>query len=333
MALFKNRFSISGAADLPTKNKLNIVFSCKIVFFAIFGLFLTSSQAQKLIVVEKSARVLSLYQDGMLMKSFPCSLGWNPYLPKTHQGDGATPEGLYYISAKRPSKRYRYFLEISYPNLKDIQRAYWEGRLSVEEYKRYYESILHKEHLSGPLGNNIGVHGGGLFQKRTNGIIRDWTHGCIALKDKDIEIVYKFSSLGTPILIYDRSKSIFDIFREFVVLNKKDPLSLKRSPWIGEFTISLSPISLRLFLKETHAGARKLWIWGYDTFSGKPIFWIRDLNANGVLEPLDKFKFFYYKGLLWSYCKIQEIILQSLPKWVTFQKIKGREEQLELYIP
>ncbi len=318
---------------MPVKNKEKFIFSCKITFFAIFSIFLTIVRAQKLIVVEKSERILSLYQDGILIKSFPCSLGWNPELPKTHQGDGATPEGLYYISAKRPSKKYKFFLEISYPNLKDIQRAYWEGRISEEEYKQYYESILHNKHLPGPLGNNIGIHGGGLFRKRKNGLMRDWTHGCIALKDRDIKAVYKFSPLGTPVLIYDASKPIFDIFKQLIVLDKKDPLSLKRSSWTGEFNIILPHIFLRLFLKETQEGTRKLWIWGYDSFSGKLIFWIRDLNANGRLEPLDKFKFFSYEGHLWSYYKVQQIVLQSLPKWIIFQETKRRDEPLELYTP
>ncbi len=328
--MIEKQFPKSGAGVLSFKEGLKVIWSFNIIFLAVFVLFLPSAKAQRLIVVEKSARVLSLYEDNRLINTFPCSLGWNPHQPKTREGDGATPEGLYRISDKHPSQRYYLFLEISYPNLKDIQRAYWEGRLSAEQYQEYCKGLLTETPVEGPLGGNIGIHGGGLFRSTPEGLQRDWTYGCIALKNKDIEVVYRFASVGTPVLIYDASKPLFDIFSQLVTVKTRS-LLLKSEPWAAEFEMSFPQVMIRLILKENHRGNRRLWIWGYEPGSGRLLFWIVDRNGNGYLEPLDKFK--NWGPEVWSYRAVKRIILQYLPQWISRQEEKRRGEPLKWSVP
>jgi murein L,D-transpeptidase YafK len=134
------------------------------------------------ILFYKSKRQLLVYSNGTLLKTYRVSLGRNPVGAKEFQGDRKTPEGIYFINDKNPYSGYHKNLGISYPDKHDVEYA---------------------KTLSKPAGGDIKIHG----YKNGLGFVgkfwrwRDWTFGCIALTNKDVEELYKVIKIGTMIEI------------------------------------------------------------------------------------------------------------------------------------
>ncbi|HZE13890.1 MAG TPA: L,D-transpeptidase family protein [Chthoniobacterales bacterium] len=132
------------------------------------------------IVVEKAARRLTLFRNGEALKSYSVALGRAPVGAKEQEGDQRTPEGIYKVDFHKPDSDYHLALHISYPEQHDIDRAAVQG-LSA--------------------GSDIMIHGLpngrgwiGRFHRRS-----DWTAGCIAVADFEIEEIYRAVPDGTPI--------------------------------------------------------------------------------------------------------------------------------------
>lgn len=129
------------------------------------------------IVIDKSDRNMRLYHKNRVLKSYRVQLGFSPVGDKERQGDGRTPEGLYRIDRKNPYSDFHLSLGISYPDGKDRIIAATKG---VDP------------------GGDIFIHGG-----PQDGIPRnyDWTRGCIAVSDRQIEEIYAMVEVDTPVLI------------------------------------------------------------------------------------------------------------------------------------
>ena len=134
------------------------------------------------IVVEKSARKLSVFYGGKRIKTYRIALGGNPMGPKEQEGDLKTPEGIYQIDSRNPQSNFHLALHVSYPSAEDTARAAARG-LSA--------------------GCDIMIHGLpngkgwiGAFHRRT-----DWTAGCIALTDEEIEELWRATPDGTIVEI------------------------------------------------------------------------------------------------------------------------------------
>jgi murein L,D-transpeptidase YafK len=123
------------------------------------------------IVVYKQKHELQLWASGNVLRSYKVALGPDPVGPKVREGDGRTPEGIYTIVGHNPKSSYHLSLRISYPNTDDRARA---AKLGVSP------------------GGNIMIHGlpnsFGWFGNLR--IPRDWTAGCIALSNHEIEEIY-----------------------------------------------------------------------------------------------------------------------------------------------
>ena len=138
------------------------------------------------IEIIKSSRTLITYQKGpfgwKIIKEYKVSLGPHPKGHKEREGDGKTPEGKYFISRKKPNSNFHLSLEISYPNQHDKQQA-------------------KKKSLS--PGGKIMIHGlmngSGWIGKAH--LLKNWTKGCIALTNPEIEEIYHHTEIGTPIII------------------------------------------------------------------------------------------------------------------------------------
>ena len=128
------------------------------------------------IQVSKADRKLYLFNNDRVLKSYDIGLGFAPVGAKQFEGDGKTPEGAYLISYKNPDSQYHLSLKISYPNEADIAFAEAQGKAP---------------------GGDIVIHGGPV--NPTNK--RDWTWGCIAVTDREIEVIYSMVKEGTPIYI------------------------------------------------------------------------------------------------------------------------------------
>ncbi len=135
------------------------------------------------IVVDKAERTLLLYQGGRLARSFSVELGRNPVADKLREGDDATPEGKYRITEVRgpgQTRFYRAFM-LDYPNAEDwtrFRQARKEGRLSSRSR----------------IGGLIEIHGHG-------GKGADWTNGCVALTDPEMDYLTPRVRVGTPVTI------------------------------------------------------------------------------------------------------------------------------------
>ncbi len=135
-------------------------------------------QTADMVVVFKSKRQLYLYKNGQAFRRFPMALGWAPLGHKEFDGDGKTPEGVYYIDRQNPNSRFHLSLGISYPDPNDSAAAASKG---VDP------------------GGDIFIHGhnGPGFGRRPD----DWTAGCIAVTNNMIETIWRQVPLGTPIVI------------------------------------------------------------------------------------------------------------------------------------
>lgn len=127
--------------------------------------------------VQKSARKLQLFHGSKLLKQYDFELGFAPVGHKVKYADGRTPEGTYRIDRKNPNSRYHMSIGISYPDLEDIARA---RALGLDP------------------GGDIFIHG---TPRREFGKA-DWTYGCIAVTDAEIEEIYAMVDVGTIIAIY-----------------------------------------------------------------------------------------------------------------------------------
>ncbi|MCD6404424.1 MAG: L,D-transpeptidase family protein [Planctomycetes bacterium] len=153
------------------------------------------SLANPRIIIAKADRRLFVYDGGRLAAEYKVGLGFAPVGHKKCEGDGKTPEGHYYVCTKNPDSRFYVSLGLSYPNADDAAAGFAEGRISGDER----DEIVLKD-ASGEasvwktaLGGEISIHG--------NGSKTDWTAGCIALDDGDIEEFYDAVPVGTPVEI------------------------------------------------------------------------------------------------------------------------------------
>lgn len=134
------------------------------------------------LVVYKSKHQLQAFSKGRLLKTYQISLGRKPIGDKEFEGDKKTPEGIYFINSKNPNSGYHKNLGISYPNKEDILIA---------------------ERLGKPTGGDVKIHG----LRNKIGIIGkfhrwvDWTLGCIAVTNEEIDELYLAVDIGTPIEI------------------------------------------------------------------------------------------------------------------------------------
>jgi murein L,D-transpeptidase YafK len=128
------------------------------------------------IQVHKADRKMYLFHNDRVLKEYDIRLGFEPVGHKQFEGDGKTPEGAYFISYKNPNSDFHLSLRISYPNEADIAFAKAQGKSP---------------------GGDIVIHGGP--RQPTNR--RDWTWGCVAVSDKEMEVIYSMVEVGTPIII------------------------------------------------------------------------------------------------------------------------------------
>jgi murein L,D-transpeptidase YafK len=147
------------------------------------------------IVVSKSKRQMELYSDGSVVRTYRVGLGFNPVADKKREGDGATPEGEFYVFVKNNKSNYYLSLGISYPNVEDAERGRRDGLISREQHDAIVEAIKRK--ATPPqytaLGGLIYIHGSGAGS--------DWTRGCVALENEDMKELYQLVDVGTPVTI------------------------------------------------------------------------------------------------------------------------------------
>jgi tetratricopeptide (TPR) repeat protein len=164
------------ALEQEAKNKENEITTLQKEIFT-----LQKGPADK-VLIEKKARRLTLISQGRVLKTYKIALGGNPNGPKERQGDNKTPEGSYIIDGRNKDSGYHLSLHISYPNEKDKKRA---------------------RELGVSPGGDIMIHGikNGFSWVGDSHAEVDWTKGCIAVTDEEIEEIDKLAPHGTVVEI------------------------------------------------------------------------------------------------------------------------------------
>lgn len=134
------------------------------------------------VVVVKSERQISLLRQGRVLRRYRVALGERPDGQKLQQGDSRTPEGRYRIDWRNSDSNFHLSLHISYPGPVDLERA---RSLGLEP------------------GDMIMIHGlpNGFTAEQVGHPQTDWTHGCIAVTNEEIEEIWRLVDDGTPVLI------------------------------------------------------------------------------------------------------------------------------------
>jgi hypothetical protein len=147
------------------------------------------------LVVSKSARQLSLYSDGRVVRTYRIALGTNPVDDKVRQGDRSTPEGDFYVCVKNARSNFYLSLGLSYPNIEDAERGLRDKLITRTQRDAIVRAIQNKRRppWDTALGGEIFIHGGG-----TEG---DWTWGCVALANPDIKELFDAVPMGTSVRI------------------------------------------------------------------------------------------------------------------------------------
>jgi len=145
--------------------------------------------------VSKASRRLDLYSDDVVVRSYRIGLGTNPVDDKRVEGDGCTPEGEFYIFTKNEKSAYYLSLGLSYPNAEDAERGLREQIITRAEYRAIRKAIVQKK--APPQRTRLG----GLIYIHGNGSRTDWTLGCVALENEDMDELFKAVAVGTPVVI------------------------------------------------------------------------------------------------------------------------------------
>ena len=156
------------------------------------------------VIVWKQRRVLEVLNADRVIRRYPVSLGISPVGRKESRGDGKTPVGRYYVYEKRPSDRFRWFLALNYPDSDDADRAFEAGRISAGTWADIWiaDRTGQTPPWDTPLGAFVGIHGTGADARKARlRLASDWTDGCIAVSDHDIEELYALIPVGTAVEI------------------------------------------------------------------------------------------------------------------------------------
>lgn len=140
------------------------------------------------IVVVKSDYCVKLLYGKRIIRSYKAVFGPKPMLNKMMEGDRCTPEGSFKIASKNPNSKYDRFMGLNYPN--------------DSCYKRFNDlKVNGKIPATAKIGGDVGIHG--IWQGGDDLIEMGvgWTDGCIALKNRDIEELFSFVGVGTPVIV------------------------------------------------------------------------------------------------------------------------------------
>jgi len=134
------------------------------------------------IVIEKSKRTMALMSGSEVVKTYKVALGRQPIGAKDRQGDHKTPEGIYSVDGRIPNSRFHKALHISYPSAADREHAL---KLGV------------------PPGGDVEIHGLGAIWGWIGARHRlmDWTDGCIAVTNEEIDEIWPLVQIGTIVEI------------------------------------------------------------------------------------------------------------------------------------
>ena len=153
--------------------------------------------------ISKSKQMLFVYNGATLTAKYPTDLGYNFFADKERRGseaipdDWRTPEGEFYVVNKNDRSEFYKALVLNYPNSEDAQRGRRDGLISESEFDHIVRA--ERDRTIPPMGTALGgwieIHGDGTGGKS------NWTRGCIAIRNEQIDRLWSIVHVGTPVLI------------------------------------------------------------------------------------------------------------------------------------
>jgi len=186
--------------------------STRSAFITIFLLLLSLSSIASPnetieLVVLRSKHTLIVKKGDIVLRSFKVAFGSGGRKAKLREGDHTTPKGIYVIKKKLDSERFHLFLQLNYPNVDDAKRAFKNHIITQKEYRAII--LAQSEGRMPPqntaLGGTIGIHGIGDETKEKLEIHQfiDWTKGCIAMRNDEVDVLSQFIEGDTKVTITD----------------------------------------------------------------------------------------------------------------------------------
>jgi murein L,D-transpeptidase YafK len=140
------------------------------------------------VLIDKSDYTLRIMADTLIIKEFPVVFGKNPEDDKLRQGDRCTPEGTFTIITKYPHKSWSKFIWLNYPN--------------EESWKKHNDALQAGIiPANSQIGGQVGIHGVPEGMDMAIDLKMNWTMGCIAMKNKDVNEIYPYITETTKIVI------------------------------------------------------------------------------------------------------------------------------------
>lgn len=175
--------------------------------FASFAVLLTLSAAalaeDTWVLVDASDQTLEVFQGKRRILSIEAiALGSRGVTREKVLGDKRTPLGQYKVAWMNPNSRFHFFIGLDYPRRDQVERAYQRGEIDAAERERllkaWYRGSIPPQ--NSPLGGQIGIHGLGAGNPRLHEIA-NWTQGCVAVTNRQIDQLRKHVDIGTRVII------------------------------------------------------------------------------------------------------------------------------------
>lgn len=154
------------------------------------------------IEIRKRARELVAYCEGGDSRRTTAAMGREPKGHKVAQGDLRTPEGRYRIVGPLERNRFHGFIPIDYPSRADADAALADGRITRADHARIDDAHDRgvQPPADTPLGGDIGLHGEGTRWAGDSQHL-DWTYGCVAVPDAELDFLAERIEVGTEVMI------------------------------------------------------------------------------------------------------------------------------------
>jgi hypothetical protein len=241
------------------------------------------------LVIDKARKSLDVFADGRRLAEYHVSFGIDPVSDKYKAFDCATPEGLYFITNKKSASRFHRSLGLSYPNLADAGRGLAFGVVSTTGYKRVREAVRTSRQppCDTGLGCGIAIHGGGVYRDG----VRDWTEGCIALDNADMDKLFAAGRVGDAVIILNSARNLFGLVRPFMHVRDVDEHGLPVCPdgaCFHELELPTPLGTMRITVKEGKKYGRSIHV-AVDAADapGEALLTLTDRNADGEISVLD----------------------------------------------
>lgn len=177
----------------------------RIFWIALGFSFLIQVQAneERWILIDTLAHTLAVYRGENLERLYPrVALGRSGAAAERQRGDGITPTGDFRVAWINYSSNFKIFFGLNFPNEENTERAYQRHLIDIDTYYTLHTALAEGDvpPQNTPLGGQIGIHGLGAGDLSIHQRF-DWTKGCIALKNEEIEQLAQWVQIGTRVVI------------------------------------------------------------------------------------------------------------------------------------